>query len=103
MPIVLISEALLLRSTVSDGRILRDRVLCGFCVRMHDLRKLVATVGEKLGLGDAVLRQVWNHTASKSDVLHRHDVGLNTAGVAGALVQIQEAMVELMGNARQGV
>jgi hypothetical protein len=35
MPIVLISEALLLRSTLSGGRILRDRVLCGFCVRMN--------------------------------------------------------------------
>jgi hypothetical protein len=30
MPIVLISEALLLRSTLSDGGILCDRVLCGF-------------------------------------------------------------------------
>ena len=35
MPIVLISESLLLRSTVADGRILRDRQLCGFCVRMN--------------------------------------------------------------------
>ena len=35
MAIVLISEALLRRSRVSDGRILRDRVLCGFCVRMN--------------------------------------------------------------------
>ena len=35
MPIVLISKALLLRSTVSDGRILGTRVLCGFCVRMN--------------------------------------------------------------------
>lgn len=35
MSIVLISEALLLRSTVSDGRILGNRVLCGFCVRMN--------------------------------------------------------------------
>jgi hypothetical protein len=35
MPIVLISEALLLRCTLSDGRILRDRVLCGFCIRMN--------------------------------------------------------------------
>ncbi|MFT6697292.1 MAG: hypothetical protein ACJAR7_000326 [Polaromonas sp.] len=32
MPTVLISEALLLRSTLSDERILRNRVLCGFCV-----------------------------------------------------------------------
>ncbi len=35
MPIVLISEALLLRATAIDGRLLRDRVLCGFCVRMN--------------------------------------------------------------------
>ncbi len=35
MPIVLISESLLLRSTMADGRILRDRLLCGFCVRMN--------------------------------------------------------------------
>lgn len=35
MPIVLISESLLLRSTAVDGRLLRDRVLCGFCVRMN--------------------------------------------------------------------
>jgi predicted signal transduction protein with EAL and GGDEF domain len=30
MPIVLISESLLRRSTINDGRILRDRALCGF-------------------------------------------------------------------------
>ena len=35
MPIVLISESLLRRSTVKDGSILRDRQLCGFCVRMN--------------------------------------------------------------------
>ncbi len=69
---------------------------------LHDLRKLVATVGEKLGLGDAVLRRILNHTAPKSDVLHRHYVGLNEADMAGALVQIQEALAGLMGNARQG-
>ena len=39
MPIVRISEALLQRSTVSDGRLLRDRVLCGFCVRMNARRR----------------------------------------------------------------
>ena len=45
MPIVLISEALLLRSTVSDGRILRDRALCGFCIRMNARKRsfIVAT------------------------------------------------------------
>lgn len=33
--IVLISESLLLRSTTTDGRILRDRVLSGFGVRLN--------------------------------------------------------------------
>lgn len=63
---------------------------------LHDLRKLVATVGEKLGLGDAVLRRILNHTAPKGDVLHRHYVGLNEADVVGALVQIQEALTGMM-------
>lgn len=35
MPIVLISESLLLGSTATDGRMLRDRQLCGFCVKMN--------------------------------------------------------------------
>lgn len=35
MPIVLITEALLQKSTVRDARILRDRMLSGFCVRMN--------------------------------------------------------------------
>jgi len=39
MPIVLISESLLQRSTVIDGRPLRDRVLCGFCVRMNPRKR----------------------------------------------------------------
>ena len=63
---------------------------------LHDLRKLVATVGEKLGLGDAVLRRILNHTAPKTDVLHRHYIGLDESDVAGALGQIQESLVGLM-------
>ncbi len=45
MPIVLISESLLRRATASDGRILRDRVLSGFCVRMNARKRtfMVAT------------------------------------------------------------
>lgn len=39
MPIVLISESLLRRSTITDGSLLRDRVLCGFCVRMNARRR----------------------------------------------------------------
>ena len=34
MPIVLISDSLLQRATMKDGRLLRDSMLCGFCVRM---------------------------------------------------------------------
>ena len=63
---------------------------------LHDLRKLVATVGEKLGLGDAVLRRILNHTAPKTDVLHRHYVGLNEGDVAYGLVAIQEALFGLI-------
>jgi integrase len=59
---------------------------------LHDLRKLVATVGEKLGLGDAVLRRILNHTVPKTDVLHRHYIGLNVGDVADGLVRIQGAL-----------
>jgi hypothetical protein len=58
---------------------------------LHDLRKLVATVGEKLGLGDAVLRRILNHTAPKTDVLHRHYVGLNDGDVVVGLVLISKS------------
>jgi hypothetical protein len=63
---------------------------------LHDLRKLVSTVGEKLGLGDAVLRRILNHTAPKTDVLHRHYVGLNEGDVFVGLMAIQEAMTGMM-------
>lgn len=45
MPIVMISEALLLRERATDGRILRDRMLCGFCVCLRARRRtfMVAT------------------------------------------------------------
>jgi hypothetical protein len=65
-------------------------------VQLHDLRKLVATVGEKLGLGDAVLRRILNHTAPKIDVLHRHYVGLNESDGLAGLIAIQEALVGTM-------
>ncbi|WP_342620757.1 site-specific integrase [Rhodoferax sp. GW822-FHT02A01] len=70
---------------------------------LHDLRKMLATVGEKLGLGDAVLRRILNHTAPKTDVLHRHYVGLNEGDVTSALEQVQETLVGLMRNAHHGV
>ncbi len=43
--IVLITESLLQRSTATDGRILRDRFLQGFCVRLNKRKRtfLIAT------------------------------------------------------------
>lgn len=45
MSIVMISESLLLRATATDGRILRDRVLSGFGVRLNARKRtfLIAT------------------------------------------------------------
>lgn len=63
---------------------------------LHDLRKMVATVGEKLGLGDAVLRRILNHTAPKTDVLHRHYVGLGVEDVRVGLGQVQGELFGLM-------
>src|SRR5664279_2524308 len=45
MPIVMISESLLKKATATDGRILRDRVLSGFGVRLNVCKRtfLIAT------------------------------------------------------------
>ena len=66
---------------------------------LHDLRKLVATVGEKLGLGDAILRRILNHTAPKTDVLHRHYGGFNDrdVDVDSGMTQIQQRLAGMMG------
>lgn len=42
--------------------------------KLHGLRRLVATEGRRLDVGDAVLRSSLNHTAQRSNLLHRHDV-----------------------------
>lgn len=62
---------------------------------LHDLRKLLATTGERLKVGDAVLRRILNHTASKSDVLHKHYVSLDVEDVRPALVMIQRELVNI--------
>ena len=63
---------------------------------LHDLRKMFATVGQKLGVSDAVLRRILNHTAPKTDVLNRHYVGLTDKDVMNALVTIQNELNRLM-------
>jgi hypothetical protein len=70
---------------------------------LHDLRKLVATEGEKLGLSSEVLRRILNHTAPKSDVLHPHYVSLGVTDVVVPLGRIQETLLGLMRNTHQGV
>ena len=63
---------------------------------LHDLRKLVATTGERLKLTDSTLRRILNHTAPKSDTLHSHYVSLNAEDVKPALVAIQKDLNRLM-------
>lgn len=63
---------------------------------LHDLRKLVATTGEKLQISSAVLRRILNHTPPRSDVLHSHYVELGNADVKPALEAIQNELCRLM-------
>jgi integrase len=65
---------------------------------LHDLRKLLATTGERLKVGDAVLRRILNHTAPKSDVLYKHYVSLNPEDVLSALELIQSELSNMMAN-----
>jgi len=63
---------------------------------LHDLRKMVATVGQKLAISDAVLRRILNHIAPKTDVLNRHYVGLTGDDVREGLERIQAEINTLM-------
>ncbi len=59
---------------------------------LQDLRMLLATVGQRIGVSDAVMRRILNHTAPKTDVLHRHYVALAVADIAQPLGSIQAAL-----------
>lgn len=65
---------------------------------LHDLRKLLATTGEKLAVGDAVLRRILNHTAKRSDVLHRHYISIEVDDIRQPLSAIQEALEKMTRN-----
>lgn len=67
---------------------------------LHDLRKIVATVGEKLELGNAVLRRILNHTPPKNDVLHRHYISLPPDYARSGLERIQMEISRLQGERR---
>lgn len=62
---------------------------------LHDLRKLLATVGEKQRHGDAVLRRILNHKAKKADTLHRHYVSLSVGDISVPLERIQQELMSL--------
>lgn len=62
---------------------------------LHDLRKMLATTGERLKVGDAVLRRILNHTAPKSDTLHKHYVSLTVEDARPALILIQDELTKL--------
>ncbi len=70
---------------------------------LHDLRKLLATVGERLRVGDAVLRRILNHTPPKGDVLHRHYVQLGVEDLRAALDRMQVELSGLAGTNRQKI
>jgi len=53
---------------------------------------------KKLRVGDAVLCRILNHTAPKTEVLHRHYVGLDGLDVCDALFQIQAELQRPMSN-----
>lgn len=56
---------------------------------LHDLRKLLASVGAWLEIGDAILRRILGHAPKRGDVLHRHYVSLNVGDIAKSLEEMQ--------------
>jgi integrase len=59
---------------------------------LHDLRKLLASVGARMEIGDAVLRRILGHAPKRGDVLHRHYVSLDAGDVVHSLENIQAAL-----------
>ncbi|MBJ9968522.1 site-specific integrase [Burkholderia seminalis] len=59
---------------------------------LHDLRKLLASVGARLEVGDAILRRILGHAPKRGDVLHRHYVELHHVDVEARLLKIQSIL-----------
>ena len=85
MPIVLITESLLLKSSARDGRVLRDRMLSGFCVRMNarsrTFRVATSVAGEqfRLTLGHWPLMSVEEARGLAMEVLRECRAGRTPA------------------------
>jgi integrase len=63
---------------------------------LHDLRKMVATVAEQLGLSDTIKRRLLNHAAPRGDTLNRHYVCLEAKDIREPLETLQNHLDELM-------
>lgn len=61
---------------------------------LHDLRKQLASVGARIGIGDAILRRILGHMPKTSDVLHRHYISLSPSDIAPELTRIQAALLD---------
>ncbi|MDN7637132.1 tyrosine-type recombinase/integrase [Burkholderia cepacia] len=59
------------------------------CFTLHDLRKLLASVGARLGVGDSILKRMLGHAPKRGDVLHRHYVSLGPNDIEYSLDAIQ--------------
>ncbi|WP_427771172.1 tyrosine-type recombinase/integrase [Comamonas thiooxydans] len=62
---------------------------------LHDLRKLLASVGKAEGFSDAILRRALNHTPPKSDTLNRHYISADIDLLTEALQRIQLKLLSL--------
>ncbi|MBE2967654.1 integrase family protein [Burkholderia cepacia] len=64
---------------------------------LHDLRKQLASVGARIGIGDAILRRILGHMPKTSDVLHRHYVSLTSSDIRLELERIQQELLTKCG------
>lgn len=63
---------------------------------VHDLRKMLATVGERLLISESILRRILNHTSKRSDTLYRHYVSIELSDIRQPLIDIQSSLLLLM-------
>ncbi|MCA8137309.1 integrase family protein [Burkholderia cepacia] len=64
---------------------------------LHDLRKQLASIGARMGIGDAILRRILGHMPKTSDVLHRHYVSLSPSDIRPALERVQRELLARCG------
>jgi integrase len=77
--------------------------LAGMAIRVgapdfmiHDLRKMLASVGQGLNINEPMLRRILNHSPSRSDTLNRHYIQIEMNQVLDSLLIIQNHISGLM-------